>query len=238
MITDARLLEDSDQLCKRIAKQSGGIGVLSFSMGKDSIAGWIQMQKHFTKVYPVFLYMAPGLEFQRVQIEYYEKTLGIRIQQFPNPSLYRQLNCFMYQSPGNLDAIYDADLYEAGYDDIFSLAKMDLGISQDTYVAVGNRMSDSLNRRTSIIRFGPENKKRKQFFPVFDWTNEEVVNEIRASGIRLPVDYQIWGRSFDGWDFRFLAGLKEHFPGDFQKVKEIFPLIDLELKRYEHYGII
>ena len=221
-----------------MARQCGGIGVLSFSMGKDSIAGWIQMQKYFTKVYPVFLYMAPKLEFQEEQIRYYEKTLGIRIQRFPNPNFYRQLNCNMFQSPENLDVIWDENLYEASYDDIFSLAKMDLGISQETYVGVGNRMSDSLNRRTSIIRYGLENKKRKQFFPVFDWTNDEVVSEIRKSGIRLPVDYQIWGRSFDGWDYRFLHGLKEHFPVDFQKVKEIFPLIDLELLRYHDYGIV
>lgn len=236
MITDVRLKETSDQLCKRLAAEHKGVAVLSFSMGKDSIASYIQMRKYFDKVYPVFLYMVPGLEFQQEQIAYYEKQIGERIQQFPNPGFYKQLNCFMYQSLENLDVIWDADLYEAEYDDIFALAKMDLNISQDTYTGVGNRMSDSLNRRTSIIKYGPFNLKRKQFFPVFDWTTSEVVEAIRESGIRLPIDYKIWGRSFDGFDFRFLDGLKTHFPNDFRKVQEVFPLVDLELIRFQQFS--
>lgn len=236
MITDLRLKENSHQLNKRLAQESKGVALLSFSMGKDSIASYIQMSKYFDRIYPVFLYMVPDLEFIDEQLAYFEKKLEIRIQRFPNPSFYKQLNCFMFQSPENLDVIWDADLYEAEYDDLFALAKMDLGVPQDTYVGVGNRMSDSLNRRTSIIMYGPENRKRKQFYPVFDWTNDEVIDEIRKSGMRLPIDYQIWGRSFDGWDYRFLHGLKENFPRDYDKVKEVFPLIDLELLRFRDYG--
>lgn len=229
----------SEELCARLATENETV-ICSFSMGKDSIASAIQLQRHFPRVEYVFMYMVPGLEFQERALSYYEDIFGKRIKRMPNPSIYKQINNLMYQHPANIDLIDEeiekGKLYEGTYDDIFAAAKYDYQLPNETFVGVGVRASDSLARRTIVKQTGGINQKRRQFYPVFDWNAERLVKEIRQSGIKLPIDYRIWGRSFDGFDHRFLKPLKDHFPRDYEKAREFFPLIDLELKRYEKYG--
>lgn len=227
-------METSEQLCERIAEKANGVAVVSFSMGKDSIASYIQMKKYFDRIHPVFYYMVPDLEFQNKSLEYYEnEVFKERILRFPSPALYRQLAYFMYQHPSAVDFIHEKDIYIPHYDEVFAVAKDDLGLDLDTYTGVGVRMNDSLNRRFSIKKYGAVNEKRKQFYPIFDWTNDKLITEIRASGIKLPVDYRIWGRSFDGFHYKFLKPLKDHFPNDYEKCKSLYPFLDLELIRHE-----
>jgi len=228
---------NSDHVCKEVNGISPKV-ILSFSMGKDSIAAYIKMLEYWdiADIEFVFLYMVPGLEFQQQQLGYYEGLFGKKIKQMPNPSLPRQLNALMYQPPNNIDTIVGANLYDHDYDEVFAAAKIDLCLPEDTFVGVGVRSADSIMRMASIKRYGAINHARKQFFPVFDWKINDLVSNIGKSGIKLPIDYRIWGKTFDGFDFRFLRELKKHFPNDYDKVHEFFPLIDLELKRYERYG--
>lgn len=228
------LMNTSENLCVEIASETNS-AICSFSMGKDSIGTAIQMQRYFERVEYVFMYMIPDLEFQEMHLAYYEKVFGSKIKRMPNPSIYRQINALMYQCPGNIDTIFDKNLFEGDYDDIFAAAKHDFGMEDGTFVGVGVRASDSLARRTAVKATGGINRKRKQFFPIFDWNVERLVKEIRQSGIKLPIDYKIWGRSFDGFDYRFLKPLKNNFPKDYEKIREFFPLVDLELKRYEKF---
>ena len=63
-------------------------------------------------------------------------------------------------------------------------------------------------------------------------------NDVVAIGhydndVKLPIDYEMFGKSFDGLDYRFLKPIKERFPEDYAKIKEFFPLIDLEILRYD-----
>lgn len=234
----------SIETCKTVADLSPS-AILSFSMGKDSIGAYIQMQRYFEDVEFVFLYMVPDLEFQNEALSYYESKFGKPIKRMPHPSIYRQLYNHMCQHPSNLDLIYDVEmrpdnpngwLFKVEYDDVFLGAKIDFEMDEDTFVGVGVRATDSLMRRSSIKKYGAINHKRKQFFPVWDWNQETLVKEIRQSGIKLPVDYRIWGRSFDGWDYRFLKGLKDNFPRDYEKCKEWFPLMELEFLRYQTFA--
>ena len=40
----------------------------------------------------------------------------------------------------------------------------------------------------------------------------------------LPVDYEMFGRSFDGIDYRFISPIKERFPDDYARILEWFPM--------------
>ncbi|WP_193755272.1 hypothetical protein [Microbacterium testaceum] len=40
--------------------------------------------------------------------------------------------------------------------------------------------------------------KDRKVSPVADWVKAEVVGRIAAAGVTLPVDYELFGRSFDG----------------------------------------
>ena len=88
-----------------------------------------------------------------------------------------------------------------------------------------------------FVRTGAINWKEKKFYSNWDWTKEALIAEMRKAGVKLPVDYWIFGRSFDGLDYRFIAPVKRHFPEDYGKLLEYYPLMDSELMRAEFTGM-
>ena len=92
-------------------------------------------------------------------------------------------------------------------------------------------------RRIGLTTHGCINHSQKRFYPVYDWKKADLLREIDNAGVKLPVDYRMFGRTFDGLDYRFLAPIKEHYPEDYQKILSWFPLADLEIRRREH-GIL
>ena len=98
------------------------------------------------------------------------------------------------------------------------------------YRRSGQRFANQGNGNTQI---GSVNFKKRHFYPIFDWNIEDLKNCLRDNNVKLPVDYEMWGKSFDGIDYRFIKPLKERFPADYDKLKELFPLLDLEIMRYE-----
>jgi len=228
----------SEKLCEGIAAKSDTV-INSFSMGKDSIASYIQLKRYFKNVHNVFYFIIPNLKFQRESLDYYEQKFGEKITVIPSPHFYHYLYNLLYQSPDRItyidNQIYDGKLYIPKYDELFSYVKEDLNIPQDTYVATGVRRDDSLTRRLSIKKTGAENKKRKQFFPVFDWSISKVRQEIKDSGIKLPIDYKIWGRTWDGVQYQFIKGVKENFPEDYETIKFWCPLCEIDFLRIRDY---
>jgi len=225
--------ESSDELCRYVKEQGGGKALLSFSTGKDSIACWLQLRKHGIEVFPVYMYLVPDLEFIERSLRYYERVFDTRILRLPHPSLYRWLNALIFQPPEHCAIIEQANLLKYDYPDAFVVSKHIFGLPQQTFCAVGVRAVDSPQRWTAIKRHGPLNEGKRTFFPVFDWRKEQLISEIKQSGVKLPVDYKWFGRTFDGLDYRFMAPLREQSPRDFQRVLEWFPLADLELFRME-----
>ena len=52
----------SDELCEKMAKECDTC-LLAFSLGKDSVASWLQCRKYFKHVIPFYKYNIPNLEF-------------------------------------------------------------------------------------------------------------------------------------------------------------------------------
>jgi len=226
--------ENSDKLCEWVSEQSAGTCLLSFSAGKDSIGAWLQLRKHFTKIVPVYMYMIPGLEFIERNLSYYEDWFGARIIRLPHPSLYRWLNALTFQAPENCAIVEEANLVDFDYDDVFNVVKAVYGLPEDTYTAVGVRATDSLNRWSAIKQYGAVNLTRRSFYPTYDWRKDDLILAIQQAGVKLPVDYQLFGRSFDGLDYRFLKPIRDHFPDDYRRIVEVFPMAELEIKRIEY----
>lgn len=225
--------ETSDALCEYVKEQHGAKVLLSFSTGKDSIACWLQLRKHGIEVYPVYMYSIPDLEFVEQSLRYFERVFDSRILRLPHPSLYRQLNALVFQPPEHCAVIEQANLLEYDYADAFVAAKHVFGLPQQTLCAVGVRAVDSPQRWTAIKRHGPLNQGKRTFYPVFDWRKDQLISTIKASGVKLPIDYKWFGRTFDGLDYRFMAPLRENAPRDFERVKQWFPLVDLEMFKME-----
>lgn len=224
--------KNSDELCEQIAQKHNGICLLRFSCGKDAIASYIQLKRYFKEIIPVYHYLHPDLDFINRSLEYYEGIFGRHIIRVPNSKLYQHLNAGLFQTKRSWAYIKKMNLPNFDNDDVNGYIKDDLRLDENVMTAIGVRAADSLNRWRSINKYGAINEKRKTFYPVYDWDIERLKNEIKESEIKLPVDYKLWGKSFDGLDYRFIKPLKDHFPGDYEKLKELFPLIDVEIKRY------
>ncbi|OQS32996.1 phosphoadenosine phosphosulfate reductase [Chromobacterium haemolyticum] len=207
--------------------------LLAFSTGKDAIAAMLAIQPHFDAVHPYYLYLVPGLEFVEESIDYYERFFGVQIKRLPHPSLHRWLNSFIFQPPERCRVIEQAGLPNFEYTDIQRAIVESEGLPQNMLVADGVRAADSPMRRIAIMTHGPVSYKQLRFHPVWDWRKADLITAFKKANVRLPVDYKIWGRSFDGLDLRFILPMKKHLPRDYKKVLEWFPLIELEVFRWE-----
>lgn len=214
-----------------LVKQENDKILLSFSCGKDSIAAWLVLREHF-EIVPYYLWLIPELEFIEDSLAYYEQFFGQHIIRLPHPSFYRMLNNFVYQTPERVSVIRAANFPNFNYDDIAQIVA-GLNNMTDAFVATGIRAADSPNRRSAINRHGPINWNRRSFYPIWDMNLEQLVNVLTQAQVKLSVEYEYFGRSFDGIDYRFLAGIKKHFPSDYTKIIEWFPMAELELFRYE-----
>lgn len=214
-----------------IAKLGKGACLLQFSAGKDSIACWLALRGKM-EIAPYYLYLIPDLEFVEESLRYYEKFFGQRVIRVPHPSLYRMIANHVFRPPEQCMIAEDADLPEFSYDDVEKAICDDRKMPK-LWSANGARMADSIMRRQFFTKYPPINPKRRVFYPVWDWNVKMIVDAMNAVGCRLPIDYDIFGMSFDGLDFRFLKPIKEHFPRDYARILEWFPLAELELYRYE-----
>lgn len=88
-------------------------------------------------------------------------------------------------------------------------------------------------RRIAISRYGTISGDQKKYHPIWDWKKADLIDCFKKHKVKLPIDYKLFGRSFDGIDLRFLLPLKQNMPNDYNKILEWFPLAELEVFRWE-----
>ena len=217
---------------KEVAKRQNK-SLLAFSCGKDAVATWLAIREHFDEIVPYYLYLVPDLEFVNESIDYYERYFGTKIVQLPHPSVHRMLNNFVFQPPQNCKVIEQAGLPDFDYLDIQAVMCERYNLPKKTLVADGVRAADSPMRRVAINTHGSISYKQLKYHPIWDWKKADLVECFKKHNVKLAVDYKIFGRSFDGIDLRFLYLIREHFPSDYQKILNLYPLADLEVFRWE-----
>ena len=198
---------------------------LSFSCGKDSIVAWLYLRSLGVEVFPVYLWYVPGLEFVEKSLAYYEEFFATKIARAPHPQFYHWLNDGVFQTKHNVEIIEAAGLWTFTFDEIIEWVMRDHNLPR-LWISNGVRINDSLNRRAMFKKSGAVNEKRKMFYPIWDWNKERMVKTLVETGCRLPVDYKIIGSSFDGLKQRYVQPIKQHFPRDYAKIMEWFPLVD------------
>jgi hypothetical protein len=235
---DAHVIR-GDELLAQVQAESGPECLMSFSGGKDSLAAYLAIRPRFARVVPFHMYAVPGLEFVEEGLRYFERhLLDEPIIRMPHPQLYRMLGELVFQPPERMAILDAARLHECGYDTkmVRSLVIEETGVGKRSYVATGVRASDSPTRRLSILTHGPISRQAKTFMPIWDWRKAQAMKVINDAGLRLPVDYDLFGRSFDGLSYQYLAPIKRHFPRDYERILQWFPLADMELFRMEKFG--
>jgi hypothetical protein len=210
--------------------------VLKFSCGKDSLAAWLVLREHFERVVPVYHYRVPDLEFVETSLRYYERFFGTPIVRLPHPLLYTYLARGVMQPPARYQALEWWGLDECSYDQMIDWHAEDAGLPAPVWRAVGTRKADSAMRRLFFSRMGQVNDRLATFYPVAELKKADLMALFRQHGVKLPVDYKVWGRSFDGYDAYFLEPMKKWFPRDYERVLEWFPFFEMELMRKEVAG--
>ena len=206
--------------------------LLAFSRGKDSIAAWLALREAGVTVIPFHRILVPNLEFIDEDLAYWEDRFATRIVRIPHPSLWRWLRHMTFQPPERQPVIEAADIQEVSYHETNGMLLDYLGLPADTWTIDGVRAADSPARRRGMATHGPINKGERQMHAVWDWRKALVMRTIDESGVRWPVDYEWFGRSFDGLHATYTGPLKRHAPRDYATVVRWFPFVDLELMRY------
>lgn len=226
----------SEEVIARLAGEGRPVA-LACSLGKDSLAAWVALEEAGIEVVPVHFWSIPRLPMVEETVAQMERVFGVRIHQYPHPRWTRALANAVYQPPQRCCVLEAAGVPQLDYADMWPLIKEDLGLPKDTWVADGVRACDSIQRRASLSRNGVMKRSTHKVSPIADWTKGEVMAALDRRGIGLPPDYLMFGRSFDGYDKRFMEPLRRERPQDFEIVAKWFPLIMADEKRWAHYGL-
>jgi hypothetical protein len=240
---DPRGLDDNGEflsglaLIDRVRELAGDTILLSFSCGKDSLAMWLYLREHFN-IIPYHLWWIPDMAYVNVSLDYYEDYFQTRIYRMAHPIFYKMLATGSFQSPGRLAAIAGLELPQFDLPDVDVVLAAHLGLTDPLpFCAVGMRMGDNLLRRTLMQQQGVLGfKRRRYYYAIWDWNVAQVSEIINRHGVKLAPEYGIIGRTIGSFQYQELADLRRAFPADFEKLRQWFPLIDLEFFRYEQVG--
>lgn len=230
-----------EQLVVAVREDFGLRTMLSFSRGKDALACYIAMRDTFgpENIVPYYCYIIPGLlSFERESLEYFESVMGRKIHVLPHPGLYRMLGNCILQPADRVAVLQAARLPQIDFGVIRQIVREAECLPPESLVASGVRAADSGIRRVALSTHGPLSLQSQQYYPVHDWNKDRVISEIKRSGIHLPEDYHLFGRTFDGLDLRFLVPLKRHKPDDYRKILHWYPFAELEVWLMEKRGLI
>jgi hypothetical protein len=220
------------QVIADIAAQTDTV-FLAFSAGKDSVAAWLTLRGSFRRIIPFYGYVCPGLAFVERSLAYYEEFFQTPIIRVAHPSFYRQLRFGVFQTCERSRIIRRARLAKFNMDGLREDLCQDLGLPVRHWCANGIRAVDNPQRMTTLRKYGPVNRKQQRFQPVWDMRKAELVKLLTDAEVKLPAEYRLMGRSFDGLSFQYLWPIKQQWPDDYARILEWFPMAELEIKRYE-----
>ncbi|MDK4338306.1 hypothetical protein [Corynebacterium accolens] len=236
-------VETSAEMRQKLAEDGRPV-LVSFSRGKDSICAMIALMAAGVEVIPVHLWRVPGLSFEEESLKKFEEFFGMKIYNLPHRDFWYMLYHGVNTAPWQEAIIEAAGIEEVPFPAFWDMVRYELGLDEDTWVADGVRANDSPMRRLSIQRNGPwtANVKRirgeeyltRTAHVVWDWSIADIRRCIAQNNVDLPVDYDLFKRTFDGVDYRFMQPMRDKLPDDYQKCLDWFPGIEMEMMRYEH----
>lgn len=210
--------------------------ILSFSAGKDSLTCWCILRELGVEVKPFYLYMIPGISWIEDYLAYLEDWSGEHITRCLHPQVYTWIRTYGFQTPERAEAIELLDLPQFDYPDIEGGVRRTLAarhgeVWRGVWSCVGTRTQDSPQRRRSFDKYGWKRTKLRKLYPIWNFSKQDVIDTLRRHKVKLSPCYRMFGRSFDGVDYRFLDGIRTDYPEDYQRILEWVPLAGAEFAR-------
>lgn len=200
--------------------------LVGFSGGKDSAACLDLCFRYFKNVQPYFMYLVPDLEFQERTLKYYEKRYKKDILRVPHFMLSDWLRYGTFRMP-------DLDVPMIKTVELYNYLREQTG----TYwICAGERIADSIVRRAMIKESSSIDTKRGRFYPLAYWNVKQVRAYNKQRNLPLSLENKALNHSFRSLESDEVKNIKKVFPKDYQKIKEMFPLVDVAIKKGEFYG--
>jgi phosphoadenosine phosphosulfate reductase len=196
----------------------------------------------FPRVTPYFLYWVKGLEFQEQTLRAAERRYGLSIMRVPHAYLaaYYKRSDFRHDLPSN-----EMRASRLSVTDQENALRVETGIN---WLITGKKRADSLWRRGELAApaktYGIDDKRRN-IFPLIDWTDPDVWSYLKFARIPAPPEYRVFAgiapRSLS-WDLnshkqgRYLLRIRDAWPDDYARILNKFPLAAALVAREEMYG--
>ncbi len=227
-----------DEFLAEMRERIGPRLIVAFSSGKDAVCMALRLKRHFEELIPFCCYYVPGLRIMDEALAYYEdKLFGGPIIRAPHPALIAWLNENRYQTPEDVQDVAKSALpAHISFLEIVEMIAEKHGLDPKPIYAVGSRAGEFFGRAVTVDKNrGGVWWSHRQFWPIWEMTKTEVLDEIKRAGLRLSREYDVWQTSFCGIDYAFMRELKAKEPDDWQRVLEWFPLIEAEIGRFERW---
>lgn len=198
---------------------------LGYSRGKDAIAMLDVCMKHFKTVHAYYLQpYCHKLDFIEDSLKTVEKYYGIEITRLYHPDLTLVLKYGMFGFPDPSVPIITFSELRDWIREFFDVE----------FIAVGERVADSLWRRAKIVKSGHTDFVGRMMYPLSRWTKNDVLSYIAKHRPPFPaIEYGLLGgKSWDGMlSSQDLEFVKINYPNDFAKILREMPFVETLLLR-------
>ncbi len=203
------------QVAEAFEQLKGKEVVLFFSTGADAIASYIRMKNFGIKPILIYQYFLPQLTFVDNYIDYFEKQTGDKILKFPSELAIEYLK----------EANFQPNIYNPNLRINYARDKLlELCQKLNLPIALGLRYTDGVNRIRTISINGAFDKRR--FLPIADYTQADVVNEIKKAGLFVPLEYKFVGYSFERLYPTICDALIKNCPNSWKDIVKFYPFAE------------
>jgi phosphoadenosine phosphosulfate reductase len=217
--------EDTHKELAALAEKHSKVAV-AYSGGKDSLCTLDLALRHFKHVYPFFMFLVPGLEFDRQRMQACKAIFNLQPIEVPHYLFIEILKTSTYIDPFpefdefpdlNIRAVYDYVRHHTGA----------------TLILNGQKKADGFFRRRLIA-----NTKRTQadvHRPLKDWVRWEVLSYLKAQRIPMPSQAQAdnSGTSLSNTEVLWFY---DNMRSDYEILRSYFPYIETIVLRREWFG--
>ena len=199
--------------------------MLFCSLGKDSIVVLDKIYGKFDRIVCVFMYFVPHLEHIDRWIGYVRARYPkVEFVQVPHWNLTYILRTGLYCVP-------HPDVRLMKLRDVVENMRISTGID---YVFLGMKKADSLNRRLMLDGYASGHYVNMGLcYPLAEWTQKEVLSYMRHHGLPEPVRYGRNASNGVGFNEDCFLWMRKNFPGDLEKIYEVFPQSERILFEYD-----
>lgn len=200
--------------------------------GKDSIMLADLCSKNFNKVYCVFMFIVPELEYENRYIEWTKKKYSnIEFIKTPHYAVYS------FIKHGYLGIKKDDKQSKTTISKIDDKIRKKINIEWSIY---GFKKIDGITRR--LMLNSTENGimyNTQKAYPLMDLKNKDVLDYIKENNLITPFNYGTTKPS-SGCDIstpEFLYYLERKYPNDLKKIFAQYPHTEIRLFNYKNYTL-